>query len=72
MFLAEEGAVSEIGNFNGFDIFMLIFTLLIFIGFVRLLMARPKKNLFAIGFTGVSLALFVVIDYIMITEIWPG
>ncbi|RXZ79138.1 hypothetical protein EBB07_23960 [Paenibacillaceae bacterium] len=68
MFLAEEAAA--IGTFNGFDIFMLVFTVLIFIGLVRLLMVRPRKNYFAIGFAGVSLVLFLAIDYIMIVKIW--
>ncbi|MBD2848486.1 hypothetical protein IDH44_25165 [Paenibacillus sp. IB182496] len=71
MFLAtESGGPGSIGQYNGFDIFMLLFTLLIFIGFVRLLMARPRKNKFAIAFAGVSLALFLVVDYIMIFKIW--
>ncbi|MGO4547440.1 hypothetical protein AB4Z29_21895 [Paenibacillus sp. 2TAB23] len=69
MFLAEEAAkaASKIGTF---DWFMLAFTVLIAIGFVRLLMARPKKNIFAIGFTAVSLGLFLLIDFIMITKVW--
>jgi hypothetical protein len=49
---------------------MLAFTVLIAIGFVRLLVARPKKNIFAIGFTAVALGLFLLIDYIMITKVW--
>ena len=69
MFLAEEAAqaASKIGTF---DWFMLAFTVLIAIGLVRLLNERPKKNIFAIGFTTVSLALFVLIDFIMITKVW--
>ncbi|CAM4525343.1 hypothetical protein FHS16_006414 [Paenibacillus endophyticus] len=69
MFLAEEAAkaASKIGTF---DWFMLAFTVLIAIGFVRLLTARPKKNIFAIGFTAVSLGLFLLIDFIMITKVW--
>lgn len=68
MFLAEEAAKTS--NINTFDWFMLAFTILIAIGFVRLLTASPKKNLFAIGFTFVSLALFLYIDYVMIFKIW--
>jgi len=69
MFLAEAAAqtASKIGTF---DWFMLAFTVLIAIGLVRLLRARPKKNIFAIGFTTVSLGLFLLIDYIMITQVW--
>ncbi|CAM4273249.1 hypothetical protein [Paenibacillus tarimensis] len=75
MFLAAEEATeaaATASNFNTFDIFMLVFTLLIFLGFVRLLLARPRKNLFAIGFTFVSLATFLYVDYIMIFEVWMG
>lgn len=67
MFLAEEAAQSTI---HTFDWFMLAFTVLIFIGFIRLLKAKPKRNLFAIGFTAVSLGLFLLIDYIMIFKVW--
>lgn len=68
MFLAEEAAKTS--SFDPFDILMIVFTVLIFIGFVRLLMQRPRKNIFAIGFTAVSLALFLYVDYIMIFEVW--
>ncbi|MEV5029634.1 hypothetical protein [Paenibacillus sp. LPE1-1-1.1] len=69
MFLAAEAAhtASKIGTF---DWFMLAFTVLIAIGLFRLLNTRPKKNIFAIGFTAVSLALFLLIDFIMITKVW--
>lgn len=71
MFLAEEGtATVSTSGFDPFDVFMLAFTVLIFIGFVRLLMHRPRKNWFAIGFAGVSLLLFLTIDAIMIFQIW--
>ena len=71
MFLAEEAATTS-GVIDPFDWFMLAFTVIILIGFVRLLMARPKKNVFAIGFTLVALILFLFIDYVMITEVWMG
>ncbi|MBD3920858.1 hypothetical protein H8B09_18975 [Paenibacillus sp. PR3] len=72
MYLAEEAAkaATSTSNINTFDWFMLAFTILIAIGFVRLLMARPKKNVFAIGFAFVSLAVFLFSDYVMITESW--
>lgn len=71
-FLAEDSttAAATSGGIEPFDIIMLLFTVIIFIGFVRLLMARPKKNVFAIGFTFVSLVLFLVVDFIMITQTW--
>lgn len=52
--------------FKTFDIFMILFTILITIGVVRLFMAR-KKNKFAIGFGLVSLFVFLYSDYAMIT-----
>ncbi|MCM3628137.1 hypothetical protein M3194_12250 [Paenibacillus glycanilyticus] len=70
MFLAAEEAAQSTSNINTFDWFMLAFTILILIGFVRLLKARPKKNVFAIGFTAVSLLLFLYIDFIMIFKVW--
>lgn len=69
MFLAEEAAATT-STINTFDWFMLAFTLLILIGFIRLLRVKPNKNYFAIGWTGISLLLFLVIDYIMIFRIW--
>ncbi|QAY67809.1 hypothetical protein [Paenibacillus protaetiae] len=69
MFLAEEAAESA-SNINTFDWFMLAFTLLILIGLIRLLRVKPNKNYFAIGWTCLSLVLFLAIDYIMIFKIW--
>ncbi|QYR22137.1 hypothetical protein KZ483_03700 [Paenibacillus sp. sptzw28] len=71
MFLAAEAA-NTLAKFDPFDIMMLLFTIVIFIGWVRLLMARPKKNVFAIGFTTVALAVFVFADSIMIGKVWLG
>lgn len=64
MFLAAASDASA--TFKTFDIFMILFTILIFIGVVRLLMAR-QKNKFAIAFGLVSLAVFLYSDYAMIT-----
>ncbi|CAM3610454.1 MULTISPECIES: hypothetical protein [Paenibacillus] len=64
MFLA---AVSDAtAKFKYFDIFMILFTILIFVGVVRLLMAR-QKNKFAIAFGIVSLLVFLYSDYAMVT-----
>jgi multisubunit Na+/H+ antiporter MnhC subunit len=63
MFLAEEAAKAS--NFNGFDVFVILFTIIIAIGVIRLLMAR-KKNAFAIGFGLVSLAVFLFMDIVMV------
>ncbi|MFD0714991.1 hypothetical protein [Paenibacillus sp. GCM10027626] len=70
MFLAEE-AVQAGSKFDPFDIMMLLFTVVIFIGLVRLLKAR-QKNLFAIGFTTVSLAVFLFANYVMVFKVWLG
>ncbi|MBP3966798.1 hypothetical protein [Paenibacillus lignilyticus] len=69
MFLAEN-ATATISKFDPMDIMMLLFTIVIFIGWVRLLMARPKKNVFAIGFTTVSLLVFLFANYVMIFKVW--
>ncbi|MHA6481229.1 hypothetical protein ACX1C1_04900 [Paenibacillus sp. strain BS8-2] len=68
LFLAEEA--TKTSAIDPFDWFMLAFTVIIAIGFVRLIMARPRKNVFAIGFTTVALALFLFIDYVMIFKVW--
>ena len=64
MFLAAAGETTS--TFNGFDIFMILFTLIILIGVIRLLKDGPKKNLFALGFGIVSLLVFLASDAIMI------
>lgn len=69
MFLAA-GAEAATSTFSVFDLFVLAITILIAIALVRLVMA-PKKNLFAIGFAGVSLAVFLFMDFIMIRG-WMG
>ena len=63
MFLAEgEHAAS---NFHGFDVFMILFTVVIAAGVVRLLTAK-EKNPFAIGFSVVALLVFLFTDAVMI------
>ncbi|MDO3678777.1 hypothetical protein [Paenibacillus ehimensis] len=69
MFLAEEAAQAT-STFSGFDIFVILFTIIIAIGIIRLLGAK-KKNPFAIGFGLVSLAVFVTLDVIMVMG-WMG
>jgi arginine exporter protein ArgO len=64
MFLAEEAAQAA-SKFTGFDPFVILFTIIIAIGVVRLVTA-PKKNLFAIGFSSVSLLVFLVMDAVMV------
>ncbi len=69
MYLAAEAAKAATSNFNTFDIFMLLFTIVIAIGLVRLVGQR-KKNIFAIGWGAACLLVFLVIDYIMIFKVW--
>jgi len=65
MFLAEQ--TESTSTFQGFDVFMLLFTIVIAIGLVRLLLQRPRKNMFAIGFAAVALLVFLVADAKMIS-----
>lgn len=64
MFLAEEVDVS---TYTPFDIFMVIFTVLLVVGLVRLALQRPRKNLFALGFTTVALIVFLIADVKMVS-----
>lgn len=66
---AGEAAASE-GVFNGFDVFLILFTILILFAVVRLVTAK-QKNLFAIGFAVVSLIVFLIMDYNMV-KAWLG
>lgn len=52
-------------TFDIFDLFVIAFTVLIAIGVYRSLKAE-QKNLVAIGFGGVSLLVFVIMDIIMV------
>jgi hypothetical protein len=64
MLLAAAGEVTT--TFNGFDIFMILFTVIILIGVIRLLRETPKKNYLAIGFGIISLLVFLASDAIMV------
>lgn len=66
MFLAEQ-TTEAASSFQMFDIFMVLFTILIAIGLVRLLLQRPRKNKFAIGFAVVALIIFLVADFKMVS-----
>jgi hypothetical protein len=52
-------------TFDFFDLFVIAFTILIAIGVFRSLKAE-QKNMVAIGFGGVSLLVFLIMDFIMI------
>lgn len=66
MLLEAAQETAKTTTFNGFDIFMILFTIIILIGVIRLVTERPKKNLFAIGFGIISLLVFLASDAIMI------
>lgn len=68
MFLAEEAAKSS--SFHAFDIFVIVFTLLIAAGVFRLAKA-PQKNRFALAFGTVCLLVFLLLDFLMVLS-WMG
>ncbi|MBB3114218.1 hypothetical protein FHS18_006337 [Paenibacillus phyllosphaerae] len=72
-FLAEEAAqaAASTSTFDPFDIVMVLFTIIVLIGLVRVLKAR-NKNYFAIGFALVAAAVFLFSDYVMVFEGWLG
>ena len=55
-------------NFNGFDIFMILFTILIVIGVVR---SARHRNKLAVVYGLIALAIFLVSDLAMILN-WFG
>ncbi|RED57544.1 hypothetical protein [Cohnella lupini] len=67
MFLVETASDAAVSTYEHFDIFMVIFTILIAVGLLRLLMQRPRKNVLAIGFSTVALLVFLVADYKMVS-----
>ncbi|RKN78906.1 hypothetical protein [Paenibacillus ginsengarvi] len=70
MFLADEAAAATASNFHTFDLFMILFTLLLVIAVVRSVSAKVK-NKFAIGFAAFSLFVFIVLDIYMV-KAWMG
>jgi hypothetical protein len=52
-------------NLHGFDIFMILFTIVLVWAMIREVKA-PVKNKFALGFTGVSLLTFLFLDFLMV------
>jgi hypothetical protein len=63
MLLAEAAATTS--TYTSFDIYVLIFSVIIAIAFIRQLI-NPRRNLFALGFAGVSLLVFGIMDVVMI------
>jgi uncharacterized membrane protein (UPF0182 family) len=73
MLIAEDAAVKMTTGtfdlfgitFDIFDLFVIAFTILIAIGVFRSITAK-QKNMVAIGFGGISLLVFVIMDVIMV------
>jgi arginine exporter protein ArgO len=59
-------AAAKTSSFTAFDPFVIIYTIVIAIGFLRLLSAK-KKNKFAIGFSLVSLAVFAIMSVVAVS-----
>ncbi len=69
-FLAEAAADESTKSFAMFDLFMIVFTILIALGLYRLAKAE-KKNIFALGFATVCLLTFLAVDFLMVLS-WLG
>lgn len=70
MWLAEELTEAAQSRVDPFDFFIIAFTIVIAIGVLRSIRAK-KKNLLAIGFGAVSLAVFLLMDYVIVQK-WLG
>jgi hypothetical protein len=71
MLIAEAAAATtSTSHFSGFDVFVLLFTLIIAIGVIRSI-AAPVKNKFAIGWGAICLLVFLFLDVVMIMN-WMG
>jgi len=69
-FLADAVAEESTKSFAFFDLFMVVFTIIIAVGVFRLAKAE-KKNLFALGFATTCLLTFLVVDFLMVLS-WFG
>lgn len=63
--LLAEAAEASTSTYTSFDIYVLIFTVVIAIAVIRQLI-NPRRNLFALGFGTVALLVFLFMDVIMI------
>lgn len=70
MILAEAATTTSTSNFHTFDLFMILFTILLVVAVIRGV-AAPVKNKFAIGFGAFSLFVFLVLDVYMV-QAWIG
>lgn len=69
-----DGAVAEAaeaaGVFSTFDIFMIVFTIILAFAVYRLA-KQKQRNLFALGFTSICFLTFLGIDFLMLLS-WTG
>lgn len=65
LFAEEAAATASTSTYTSFDIYVLIFTVLIAIAVIRQVI-NPKRNVFALGFATVALLVFGLMDYVMI------
>ena len=70
MLLAEEVVEESTKSFATFDVFMIVFTILIAAGVYRIAKAE-KRNMFALGFATICLLTFLAIDFLMVLS-WFG
>jgi uncharacterized membrane protein (UPF0182 family) len=72
MFLAADTTTqaAETVTFHGFDVFMILFTLVIAWGVFRSITAK-ERNKFAIGFGTIALLVFLAVDVAMVMN-WFG
>ncbi|PDO11159.1 MAG: hypothetical protein BLM47_03905 [Candidatus Reconcilbacillus cellulovorans] len=68
MLLAQ--TASQVSRFHTFDIFVVLFTIVILIGVIRQFRAKPKNRL-AIVFGLICLAVFLWLDVLMVAN-WLG
>ncbi|MEX1028695.1 MAG: hypothetical protein WDZ91_01465 [Paenibacillaceae bacterium] len=68
--LAEAAVEESTRSFAIFDLFMIVFTIIIAIGVIRLARAE-NRNKFALGFATVSLLVFLLVDFLMVLS-WFG
>ena len=69
-FLAEAAAEQSTKSFAIFDLFMIVFTIIIAVGVIRLAKAE-KRNMFALGFATICLLTFLLVDFLMVLS-WFG
>ncbi len=70
MYLAEEAAATSAGTFSTFDIFMIVFTIILALAVFRQVKAK-ERNMFALVFSSICLLVFLAADFLMVLS-WTG